>query len=155
MKQLLNEWRKYLKENNISSQLKALSTKDQELRNIFSKWLDKAGGWSQELANKFAEKYNTKPDDLFNDHQTQQEFLSIFPDITEEDYASFTDEDWDSFHIIVQHMDNYIDIQKQVRDILQKYNRTSQFEYLDDRINCAEGRPQKYGTQNICGEEQS
>lgn len=153
MKQIITEWRRFLKENQIQSQLKHLATQDQQLRNVFAKWLDKAGGWSQELANDFAKQYGTKPNDLFNDSQTQAEFLNIFPNIADEDYKQFADEDWDNFHIIVQHMDHHIEVQKQAREILKKYNRTSQFQYLDDRINCAEGKPQKYGTQNGCDKE--
>jgi hypothetical protein len=70
--------------------------------------------------------------------------------ISDEDFNQFADEDWDNFHIIVQHMDNDIETQKKAREILRKFNRIEQYKYLDDRINCAEFGKQLYGTQNGC-----
>jgi cytidyltransferase-like protein len=130
--------------------LKNLAVKDQELRNVWRDWLDQKGGWSEELVAEFAAKYGTSKDDLFNDAPTQAEFKTIFSMLSEDDFRQFTDDDWDNFHIIVQHMDKDINIQKKARDILKRFNRTSQFEYLDDRINCAEYGQQLYGTQNGC-----
>ena len=134
----------------ISNDLSRLAISDQKLRSIWADWLDQRGGWSKELVDEFAKQYGTSKEDLFNDAPTQKEFKKIFSMISDEDFSQFTDKDWDSFHIIVQHMDNDIETQKKARDILNKFNRTEQYEYLDDRINCAELGKQLYGTQNGC-----
>lgn len=153
MKNVFEEWRHYLNENTVSQQLKNLAIGDQKLRSVFAKEIERAGGWSQELVAQFVKKYGTKLDDVFDDSARQNRFKSLFPNIKDKDYSSFTEDDWNNFHIIVQHMDNDRDIQKAAREILKKFNRIDQFKYLDDRINCGEGRPQKYGTQNGCKKE--
>lgn len=112
------------------------------------------GGWSEKLVDKFVEEfeeeYGIDKEDLFGDDSRQEEFKKLFNMISDADYKNFSEQNWNDFHIVVQHMDKDIDTQKKAREILRKHNRTEQYKYLDDRINCAELGKQLYGTQNGC-----
>jgi hypothetical protein len=137
-------------EGDIKQKLSQLAKGDQELRQIWAVRLKAAGGWSEELVDEFAKEYGTDKEDLFGDHPRQEEFKKLFNMMSDADYNNFSDQNWDDFHIIVQHMDKDIDIQKKAREVLKRHNRTEQYQYLDDRINCAEFGKQLYGTQNGC-----
>ena len=137
-------------EGDIKQKLSQLAKGDQELRQIWAIRLKAAGGWSEELVDEFAKEHGTDKEDLFGDHSRQEEFKKLFNMMSDADYNNFSDQNWDHFHIIVQHMDKDIDIQKKAREVLKRHNRTEQYQYLDDRINCAEFGKQLYGTQNGC-----
>jgi hypothetical protein len=137
-------------EGDIEQKLSQLAKGDQELRQIWAVRMKERGGWSEELVDEFAKEYGTDKEDLFGDHSRQEEFKKLFNMMSDADYNNFSDQNWDDFHIIVQHMDKDIDIQKEAREVLKRHNRTEQYQYLDDRINCAEFGKQLYGTQNGC-----
>ena len=57
-------WRKFTKLNlqeasRFSQDLQNFVDGDQKLRNLFAQEMEKAGGWSQELVNKFVELHGT------------------------------------------------------------------------------------------------
>lgn len=111
MKLLLENWKKYLKENKETDSqfLKRLLAGDQELRNLFSKDIKDSGGWSQDLVNKFVEKHKTSTDDVFNDKKRMKEFVEQESKLN---YSGFSDEDWNNYFIIVMHADPYPQIQE-------------------------------------------
>jgi hypothetical protein len=153
MKLLLENWRKFLKED-YSQKLKRLSDSDQELRNKWGTKLKKAGGWSKELAAEFAKEHNTTTNDLFNDYERQREFESLFNSLSEEDLTKFSDEDWNSLWLLAQHADHNRDLQITVRDVLKANGREEEYKYIADRISCGKSGSQKYGTQDICEKDE-
>ena len=149
MKQLLENWREYLNEN-YSQKLKHLGDSDQALRNKWAVKMKKAGGFSKELAAEFAKEHGTTTDDLFKDAERQKEFESLFNSLSEENFNNFTDDDWNNLWLLAQHADANRGIQREVRDILKRYNRQEEYKYIADRVSCGESGEQKYGTQDIC-----
>lgn len=119
MKLLLENWKRYLKEEveTDSQFLQRMIVGDQQLRNLFQKDMDAAGGWSQELLDKFIEKHKTSKDDVFGDSSRKQEFLKKEPTFK---YSSFSDEDWNNWIILVMHLDSHEDIQLKGLNILEK-----------------------------------
>ncbi len=119
MKLLLENWKRYIKEGveTDSQFMQRMIVGDQELRNLFQKDIAAAGGWSQELVDKFVEKHKTSKDDVFGDSSRAQEFLKREPSFK---YSSFSDEDWNKWIIFVMHLDNHEDMQLKGLDILEK-----------------------------------
>ena len=119
MKLLLENWKRYIKEGveTDSQFMQRMIVGDQQLRNLFQKDIADAGGWSQELLNKFVEKHKTSKDDVFGDSSRAQEFLKREPSFK---YSSFSDEDWNNWIILVMHLDNHEDMQLKGLDILEK-----------------------------------
>lgn len=120
MKLLLENWKSYIKEQveTDSQFLQRMIVGDQQLRNLFQKDMADAGGWSQELVNKFVEKHKTSKDDVFGDSSRQQEFLKREPSFN---YSSFSNEDWDNWLIFVMHLDKHEDMQLKGLDKLEEY----------------------------------
>ncbi len=110
MKLLLENWKHYLSEQQEDDSvfLQRMIKGDQELRGLFTKDIEKAGGWSQELVNKFVEKHKTQKDDVFGDRTRMEEFIQREPSFN---YSGFSDDDWKSYYIFVMHMDNYPNMQ--------------------------------------------
>ncbi len=152
MKLLLENWRGFLNES-YSQKLKSLRDSDQELRNKWAAKMNKAGGYSKELASEFAGEYGTTTDDLFNDQQRQKEFKTLFSSLSEEDFNNFADQDWKNLWLVAQHADNDRELQRRVGYILKKHKRQEEYKYIADRISCGESGEQKYGTQDICEKE--
>ena len=119
MKTLLENWKYYIKEQveTDSQFMQRMIVGDQQLRNLFQKDIADAGGWSQELLNKFVEKHKTSKDDVFGDSSRVQEFLKREPSFK---YSSFSDEDWNNWIILVMHLDNHEDMQLKGLDILEE-----------------------------------
>ena len=119
MKTLLENWNKYLKEQveTDSQFMQRMHDGDQQLRNLFQKDIADAGGWSQELLNKFVEKHKTSKDDVFSDSSRAQEFLKREPSLN---YSNFSNDDWNKWIIFVMHLDNHEDMQLKGLDILEE-----------------------------------
>ena len=119
MKTLLENWNKYLKEQveTDSQFMQRMHAGDQQLRNLFQKDIADAGGWSQELLNKFVEKHKTSKDDVFGDSSRAQEFLKREPSLN---YSNFSNDDWNKWIIFVMHLDNHEDMQLKGLDILEE-----------------------------------
>jgi len=149
MKLLLENWRGFLNEG-YSQELKRLRDSDQELRNKWAAKMNKAGGYSKELASEFVGEHGTTTDDLFNDQQRQKEFKTLFSSLSEEDFNNFADQDWKNLWLVAQHADNDRELQRRVGYILKKHKRQEEYKYIADRISCGESGEQKYGTQDIC-----
>ena len=103
MKEMLNEWRKFLlkEESKYSQQLMDLANQDQRLRNLFDIEIKKAGGWSQQLADDFAKRNGTAKGDIFGDKQTTEKFVALFPSL---DFTSFSEQNWNDFNILLIHL---------------------------------------------------
>mgnify|MGYP003340552959 FL=1 len=105
MKEVLNEWRKFLlkEESKYSQQLMDLVNQDQKLRNLFDIEMKKAGGWSPELLAKFIEKHGTSKDDVFGDKQnkTVEKFVALFPSL---DFPNFSEQNWNDFNMLLIHL---------------------------------------------------
>ena len=101
----MENWRSYQKQllkegSKFSQQLSDMFNRDQKLRNLFAQEIQKAGGWSQELANQFAKKYGTTPDDIFGSRQVEENFAKLFSQL---DFSSFDENDWINFHLLILH----------------------------------------------------
>jgi hypothetical protein len=153
MKLLLENWRKYLNEN-VSQTLQSLRDADQDLRNKWAARMKEKGGFSKELAAEFAQEHGTTTDDLFNDAARQKKYESLFNSLSNEDFDKFEDKDFQNLWLLAQHADHNRELQRKVRDILKKYNRQEEYEYIADRITCGESGTQKFGTQDICEKEE-
>ena len=103
MKEILNEWHKFLlkEESKYSQELSDLIAADQKLRNLFSIEMQKAGGWSQQLADDFAKRNGTAKGDIFGDKQTTEKFVALFPSL---DFTSFSEQNWNDFNILLIHL---------------------------------------------------
>ena len=110
MKLLLENWKQYIREQKETDSvfLQRMIKGDQELRGLFTKEIEKAGGNSQELRDKFVEKHKTAKDDIFGDRIRMEEFVQREPSFN---YSEFSNEDWKSYYIFVMHMDNYPNMQ--------------------------------------------
>lgn len=122
MKNLFENWKRYLKEEveTDSQFIQRMIVGDQQLRNLFQKDMDAAGGWSQELINKFVDKHKTSKDDVFGDSSRAQEFLKREPTFK---YSNFSNDDWNNWIILVMHLDNHEDMQLKGLDILEKQEK--------------------------------
>ena len=126
MKLLIESWKRYLSEQQQETDsvfLQRMIKGDQELRNLFAKDVKEAGGWSQELVNKFIIKHNTAKDDAFGDRTRMEEFIQREPSFN---HSGFSDEDWNNYYIFVMHMDNYPKMQfKALKLFEDKFGRFS------------------------------
>lgn len=96
------ELRRIIREASKHSEvLSQLEKGDQELRNIFAGELKKSGGWSQELADRFAEEHGTKRGDIFGDAARTKELARLIPSL---DYASFDERDWKTLNTLALHL---------------------------------------------------
>jgi len=105
MKLIMEGWRKFTKLNlqeasRFSQDLQNFVDGDQKLRNLFAQEMEKAGGWSQELVNKFVELHGTSKDDVFDSNKVEENFAKLFPKL---DFASFSEQDWDNFNVLILH----------------------------------------------------
>lgn len=83
-----------------SKQLFNLINDDQKLRDLFANEIENAGGWSQELVNKFVKKHGTDVDDVFGSKSVEEKFAKLFPKL---DFSNFDDNDWENFSTLIIH----------------------------------------------------
>ena len=105
MKKTLEGWRSYHKQligeaSKFSKELSDMVVRDQKLRNLFAKEMEKAGGWSQELVNQFTKKHGTAPGDVFGSKAVEENFAKLFSQL---DFSSFDNKDWENFHLLIMH----------------------------------------------------
>jgi hypothetical protein len=125
MKLLFENWRQYLQESKGSKYKELLSATakgDQELRTQFALLINKEGGWSRELADRFAEKHGNPKDDIFGDKTRNEKMLPILSKL---DYQNFDDEDWNNFDPYILHLRDrkYLPIRKKALTAMVKNNR--------------------------------
>jgi len=105
MKLILENWRRFTKQNlqeasRFSQDLQNFRLEDQKLRKLFKLEMKKAGGWSQELVNKFVKLHGTSKDDVFGSNKVEENFAKLFPKL---DFASFSVQDWSNFNTLILH----------------------------------------------------
>jgi hypothetical protein len=125
MKKLFENWRQYLCEGKGSKYKELLSVivkGDQDLRIKFGLLMKKHGGWSKELADKFAEKHGNPKDDIFGDKTRHKKMLPVLPKL---DYQNFDDEDWSNLIPFILHLRDrkYLSIRKKVLLAMIKHKR--------------------------------
>lgn len=125
MQKLFENWRHYLCEGKGSKYKELLSViakGDQELRDEFEVLMNMSGGWSRELADRFAEKYGNPKDDIFGDKTRHKKMLPVLPKL---DYQNFDDEDWHNLGPFIIHLRDrkYLPVRKKVLLAMVKYKR--------------------------------
>lgn len=121
----MNKLASFAKITSSSQFLEKMFKEDQELRNLFAKDMEDAGGWSQELVDKFIKKHRTKSNDVFGDEMRKEEFIKKEPTF---DYSSFSNDDWNKYFILVMHMDNIPKMQYKALDIFEdKFGKFSPY----------------------------
>ena len=141
--------KKGIEENLLSS----LIAQDQSERNEYKQFVQsKANGDYDRGAEMYADIKKRSKDDVFGDKSRLNKFMNM-----KFNFNKFTDKDWDEYWLLAQHCDSNIDFQKQALAIIKKYQGVDHdhYKYLYDRISCALTGKQKYGTQDICGTQQS
>jgi len=139
---------KPLDQTNQSEYLRSLVQTDQDTRNEWKKRMDESGGWSEDLAAQYADEKGTSPDDLFGERQRLEKFTQY-----KFNFDTFSKDDWNNYWLLAQHCDFNLDFQKSALKNIERYlgRNSKEFQYLTDRILCAQNKPQIYGTQNTCG----
>tara|TARA_A100001391_G_C5043054_1_gene271405 strand:- start:45 stop:596 length:552 start_codon:yes stop_codon:yes gene_type:complete len=125
VQKLFENWRQYLQESKGSKYkelLSAILKGDQALRKEFALLIKKEGGWSRELANRFAEKHGNPKDDIFGDKTRHKKILPVLPKL---DYQNFDDEDWNNLDPFIIHLRDrkYLPVRKKVLLAMVKYKR--------------------------------
>jgi len=131
--------------------LSQMVARDQTERNEYQQFVKtKAGGDWHMGAKMYAAFKNRRQDDVFGERSGLQKFMSM-----QFDFDQFTQTDWDNYWLLSQHCDFNRTFQKQALSIITKYLGTehSHYRYLYDRISCGTSGTQKYGTQDICGKD--
>jgi hypothetical protein len=140
-----------LSESNAASIMQSLVSKDQSERQEYANFVKtKMNGDYDAAAKKYAELKNRPEDDIFGERQRLKSFIKQSQSF---DYKEFTDSDWQNFWLLAQHADFDVGFQKSALEkIKAKFGTNSQnYKYLHDRITCNTTGTQKYGTQDVCG----
>lgn len=109
-----------------ADQLRDLVVRDQRLRNEFAKEMEKAGGWSQALLDKFIAVHGTSPDDVFDSASVERDLIALTPSL---DFSSFSEENWNDFWLFSQHMDKYPDFQRSALRSIKEHRGSNSEEY--------------------------
>ena len=128
--------------------LNALRVADQAERNHYKQFvLTSAGGDFQKGAQMYAQLKKRSLNDLFNDHSRMIRFKQH-----KFNFNEFNQSDWENFWIVAQHFDHDRDFQKKCLNAISQHlgTKSTEFQYLSDRISCGLTGTQQYGTQQMC-----
>jgi hypothetical protein len=131
--------------------LSSMVTQDQAERNEYKNFVQsKAGGDWNKGAEMYAQLKKRPSDDIFGDAERLNQFMKM-----KFDFNNFTNKDWNNYWLLAQHCDDNRDFQKNALSIIKKYQGkdNSHYKYLYDRISVGLTGKQKYGTQNINGQQ--
>jgi predicted transcriptional regulator len=131
--------------------LSSIVNQDQAERNEYKNFVtSKANGDWNKGAEMYAQLKKRSSDDIFGDAERLNQFMKM-----KFDFNKFTDKDWDNYWLLAQHCDTNRNFQKQALAIIKKYQGedNSHYKYLYDRISVGLTGKQKYGTQNINGQQ--
>jgi len=109
-----------------ADQLRDLVDRDQKLRNEFAKEMESAGGWSQALLDKFIADHGTTPDDVFGSASVERDLMTLMPTL---DFSSFSEDNWNDFWLLSQHMDNHPDFQRSALHSIKEHRGHESEEY--------------------------
>jgi len=135
----------------VEGRFDSLIKSDQAERKAYKKFVAARAGGNWKLGAELYAKRNNRPaNDIFGDDARLQEFMRI-----KFDFGSFTNQDWEGFWLLSQHADAYPGFQQQALRAIEKHlgQDNDHYRYLADRISCAKTGQQKYGTQDICGQQ--
>ena len=131
--------------------LSSMVNQDQVERNEYKNFVkSKANGDWNKGAEMYAQLKKRPTDDIFGDAERLNQFMKM-----KFNFDKFTDEDWNNYWLLAQHCDTNRNFQKQALAIIKKYQGedNSHYKYLYDRISVGLTGKQKYGTQNINGQQ--
>jgi len=131
--------------------LSSMVRQDQAERNEYANFVkSQAGGDWIKGAKMYAQLKKRPSNDIFGDATRLNQFMKM-----KFNFDKFTDEDWDNYWLLAQHCDDHREFQKNALSIIKKYQGTdhSHYKYLSDRISVGLTGKQKYGTQNIIGQQ--
>ena len=131
--------------------LSSMVNQDQVERNEYKNFVQsKANGDWNKGAEMYAQLKKRPTDDIFGDAERLNQFMKM-----KFNFDKFTDEDWNNYWLLAQHCDTNRNFQKQALAIIKKYQGedNSHYKYLYDRISVGLTGKQKYGTQNINGQQ--
>lgn len=133
--------------NNISI-LHNLALQDQNERNKYKQFIStKMNNDYHKGAKKYSQLHNRSEDDIFDDATRQNIFRNL-----NFDFNYFSEKEWYSYWILVQHADDDPNFQKKALRHIASYlgQNNDYYRFLFDRISCNQYGVQKYNTQNIC-----
>ena len=135
----------------LEQSLSSMVDQDQAERNEYAQFVkSQAGGDWTKGAKMYAQIKKRPANDIFGDAARLNQFMKMTFD-----FDKFTDEDWDNYWLLAQHCDDNRAFQKQALATIKKYQGTdhSHYKYLYDRISVGLTGKQKYGTQNVNGQQ--
>ena len=161
MQELFENFRRFVNEanDNVEVQLSKLRAIDQKERNELSKYYKQVGK---------GKKFKTAEDALRQyrlDKKIPPSQKNVFTILTpqlkkvvsyidqKKLWSKISDQAWDDLWLVTQHSDDDRAFQKEVLAKIKQFPHEKQkthYQYLSDRISCAETGKQKYGTQDIC-----
>ena len=159
MQKLFENFRRFVNEanDNVEIQLSKLRAIDQKERNELNKYYKQVG-----------KKFKTAEDALRQyrlDKKIPPSQKNVFTILTpqlkkvvsyidqKKLWEKISDQAWDDLWLVAQHSDDDRAFQKEVLDKIKEFSHKEQkshYQYLSDRISCAEEGKQKYGTQDKC-----
>lgn len=133
---------------NISS----LVQTDQNTRKEYADLIKKHNGDWQKARDEWISSGKGNKDDVFGDEARRPEITKALKNPKSLLSKSASKEDKENAFILAQHADTTPKIQKAFRSALARKGMkgSDHFKYITDRILCNKGKPQKYGTQDIC-----
>jgi hypothetical protein len=140
----------------VSDELQDLILGDQHLRQEWIKTIAHAGGYQaaradsekwESLRADFVRTHGTSLDDMFGDKTRHAQILSLPNRLV---WGKMTEDDWHNLAVLTQHMDSEPGFQAQMLKIFRQWRgeKSSQYQYLADRISCRETGTQRFGTQD-------
>ena len=159
MQKLFEDFRKFVNESNdnVEIQLSKLRAIDQKERNELNEYFKQVGKkfktWQDALRQyRLDKKIPPNQKNVFTILTPQLKKVVSYID-QKKLWSKISDQAWDDLWLVAQHSDDDRAFQKEVLDKIKQFSHKEQkshFQYLSDRISCAEDGTQEYGTQDIC-----
>ena len=159
MQELFENFRRFVNEvnDNVEVQLSKLRAIDQKERNKLNEYFKQVGKkfktWQDALRQyRLDKKIPPNQKNIFTILTPQLKKVVSYID-QKELWEKISDQAWDDLWLVAQHSDDDRAFQKEVLDKIEDYphkEQKSHYQYLSDRISCAEEGKQKYGTQKEC-----
>ena len=159
MQKLFENFRRFVNEanDNVEIQLSKLRAIDQKERNKLNEYFKQVGKkfktWQDALRQyRLDKKIPPNQKNIFTILTPQLKKVVSYID-QKELWEKISDQAWDDLWLVAQHSDDDRAFQKEVLDKIEDYphkEQKSHYQYLSDRISCAEEGKQKYGTQKEC-----
>ena len=159
MQKLFENFRRFVNEanDNVEIQLSKLRAIDQKERNKLNEYFKQVGKkfktWQDALRQyRLDKKIPPNQKNILTILTPQLKKVVSYID-QKELWEKISDQAWDDLWLVAQHSDDDRAFQKEVLDKIEDYphkEQKSHYQYLSDRISCAEEGKQKYGTQKEC-----